>query len=113
MFDLCTEDYLCMPDAKSALRRGKKVVIIPLEEWERYNNEIGICLGNLMIARENIEKMQPVYDEYHEEFDKKHNISIENYINHVVASYNSDEFEAIRDKFEEHYYRQFEDTGER
>lgn len=109
LFDLCTEDYPYMPKVISKWRRGKKVVIIPVDEWNRYNEDIAISMGDLMTAREMIKKMEPVYREFHEEYEQKHNLTFDEYMQQVIVDYDADEFEQVRERFEAEYYKQLEE----
>lgn len=113
LFDLCTEDYPYMPKVVSKWRRGKKVVLISEDEWNRYNEDIAISMGDLMTAREMIAKMEPVYREFHEEYEKKHQVSFDEYMQQMIADYDTEEFEQVRERFEEEYYKQLEDEEER
>lgn len=109
LFDLCTEDYPYMPKVISKWRRGKKVVIIPVDEWNRYNEDIAISMGDLMTAREMIKKMEPVYREFHEEYEQKHNLTFDEYMQQVIVDYDANEFEQVRERFEAEYYKQLEE----
>lgn len=109
LFDLCTEDYPYMPKAISTRKRGRKVVLIPEDEWNRYNEDIAVSMGDLMTAREMIKKMEPVYREFHEEYERKHQIPFDEYVQQIIVDYDTAEFEQVRERFEEEYYKQFED----
>lgn len=109
LFDLCTEDYPYMPKVISKWRRGKKVVIISENEWNRYNEDIATSMGDLMTAREMIAKMEPVYREFHKEYEQKHQISFDEYMQQMIVDYDADEFEQVRERFEDEYYKQLED----
>lgn len=113
LFDLCTEDYPYMPKVISKWRRGKKVVLISENEWNRYNEDIATSMGDLMTAREMIAKMEPIYREFHEEYEQKHQISFDEYMQQMIVDYDADEFEKVRERFEEEYYKQLDDEEER
>ncbi|MFR1834202.1 MAG: hypothetical protein ACLSX5_13755 [Lachnospiraceae bacterium] len=112
LFDLCTEDYPYMPKVISKWRRGKKVVILSENEWNRYNEDIATSMGDLMTAREMIAKMEPVYREFHEEYEQKHKVSFDEYMQQMIVDYDADEFEQVRERFEKEYYKQLEDEEE-
>lgn len=113
LFDLCTEDYPYMPKTISKWRRGKKMVLISENEWNRYNEDIATSMGDLMTAREIIKKMEPVYREFHKQYEQKHQISFDEYMQQMIVDYDADEFEQVRERFEEEYYKQLEDEEER
>lgn len=104
-FDLCLEDYAPPLTIKRTKRKGKSLVVIDAEEWGKYDNWVGECLGDLMTARAIIEQIKPVFNEYREEYEKKHSFNFDNYIKSQVASYDADDFERVRDKFEDEYFK--------
>lgn len=108
LFDLRCDDYIRMPDMKRVKRQGKDFIEIPREEWERYENEVSEALGDLFTARDLIKAMKPVFREYHGEYEEKHNISFDEYTRFIVSEYDTDEFERVRARFEDKYYKQFE-----
>lgn len=113
LFDLCCDDSIHMPDMRETRRQGKDFIEIPREEWERYENEVSEALGDLITARDLIKAMKPVFREYHEEYEQKHNICFDDYISFIVSEYDTDEFERVRERFEEERYQLFEDSEER
>lgn len=108
LFDLCTEDYPYMPKISFARKRGKKVVVMSETDWNRYSDEFSVCLGDLLTAREMVKKMEPVYREFHEAYEQKHNITFDEYMKQVIIDYDTEEFEQVRERFEEEYYKQLE-----
>lgn len=104
-FDICCEDYAPKCRVEHAKRKGKKVAIIDADEWNQFDVWISECLGDLMTAREIIDLMQPVYDEFYGEYQSKHNMSFDDYMTIQLASYDADDFERIRDKFEDEYFK--------
>ena len=107
-FDLRTEDYPYMPKTISKRRRGKKVVIMLEDEWNLYNENVAISMGDLETARELIKKMEPVYREFHEEYERRHNLSFDEYMQQIIVDYNAEEFERVKERFEEEYYNQLQ-----
>lgn len=113
LFNLRCDDYIRMPDRKRVKRQGKDFIEIPREEWERYENEVSEALGDLFTARDLIQAMKPIFREYHEEYEEKHKISLDDYIKFVVSEYDTDEFERVRERFEAERDSLFEDGEER
>ena len=99
--DLCLEDYLLMPKhIKKGTDKGTAIVKIPLEEWNQYNDKIAECLGDLYTIRKILEYMEPVYIEFHAAYEKAHNLSFDEYMKMVITSYDAEEFERVRERFE-------------
>lgn len=111
LFDLCLEDYALLPLHTYGKRRGKQVVTVPLDGWENLLEQYSQVLGDLMIAREIIKKIKPVYDEYQKTYEKEHGFELYEYIKMVNTLYDSDEFERVRDQFEEEYNRQLDENA--
>ena len=107
-FDLRTEDYPYMPKTISKRRRGKKIVIMLEDEWNLYNEYVAVSMGDLETARELIKKMEPVYREFHEEYERRHNLSFDEYMQQIIVDYNAEEFERVKERFEEEYYNQLQ-----
>lgn len=112
-FDLCLEDYAPPLTIERTKRKGKSLVMMDAEEWEKYDNWVGECLGDLMTARAIIEHIKPVFDEYHEAYEEKHSFNFDSYIKSQVASYDAEDFERIRDKFEDEYFKDIDEEPER
>lgn len=108
-FDLRTEDYPYMPKTISKRRRGKKIVIMLEDEWNLYNEYVAVSMGDLETARELIKKMEPVYREFHEEYERRHNLYFDEYMQQIIVDYNAEEFERVKERFEEEYYNQLKD----
>jgi hypothetical protein len=104
-FDIGCEDYAPKCRVERTRRKGKQVAIIDADEWNQFDEWVSECLGDLMTAREVIDLMQPVYDEFYGEYQSKHNINFDDYMAVQLASYDTDEFERIRDRFEDEYDR--------
>ena len=108
-FDLRFEDYLLMPKhIKKGPDKGTEIVKIPLEEWNQYNDKIAECLGDLYTIRKIVEYMEPVYVEFHSEYEKAHNLSFDEYMKMVITSYDADEFERVRERFESDFYKEID-----
>ena len=105
-FDLCLEDYLLMPKhIKKGTDKGTAIVNIPLEEWNQYNDKIAECLGDLYTIRKILEYMEPVYIEFHAAYEKAHNLSFDEYMKMVITSYDAEEFERVRERFENDFFK--------
>lgn len=103
--DLRLEDYLLMPKhIKKGTDKGTKIVKVPLEEWNQYNDKVAECLGDLYTIRKIVEYMEPVYVEFHAAYEKAHNLSFDEYMKTVITSYDADEFERVRERFENDFY---------
>lgn len=111
-FDLENESYPLPLNVKRTKWRWKNVVMIDEEEWDAYEEWVNLCLGDLAQARNAISCLQAVYDEYHDEYEKKHNIKLEELIDMQLVSCEADEFERVRDRFEFGYYRGLIDDEE-
>ena len=108
-FDLRFEDYLLMPKhIKKGTDKGTAIVKIPLEEWNQYNDKIAECLGDLYTIRKILEYMEPVYIEFHAAYEKAHNLSFDEYMKMVITSYDADEFERVRERFESDFYKEID-----
>lgn len=104
--DLCLEDYLLMPKhIKKGTDKGTAIVKIPLEEWNQYNDKIAECLGDLYTIRKILEYMEPVYIEFHAAYEKAHNLSFDEYMKMVITSYDAEEFERVRERFENDFFK--------
>lgn len=104
-FDICCEEYAPRCRVERTRRKGKQVAIIDADEWNQFDEWVSECLGDLTTAREIIDLMQPVYDEFYGEYQRKHNISFDDYLTVQLASYDADDFERVRDKFEDEYFK--------
>ena len=78
------------------------------DEWNLYNENVSISMGDLETARELIKKMEPVYREFHEEYERRHNLSFDEYMQQIIVDYNAEEFERVKERFEEEYYNQLQ-----
>ena len=106
ILDLCLEDYLLMPKhIKKGTDKGTAIVKIPLEEWNQYNDKIAECLGDLYTIRKILEYMEPVYIEFHAAYEKAHNLSFDEYMKMVITSYDAEEFERVRERFENDFFK--------
>ena len=104
--DLCLEDYRLMPKhIKKGTDKGTAIVKIPLEEWNQYNDKIAECLGDLYTIRKILEYMEPVYIEFHAAYEKAHNLSFDEYMKMVITSYDAEEFERVRERFENDFFK--------
>lgn len=104
--DLCLEDYLLMPKhIKKGTDKGTAIVKIPLEEWNQYNDKIAECLGDLYTIRKILEYMEPVYIEFYAAYEKAHNLSFDEYMKMVITSYDAEEFERVRERFENDFFK--------
>lgn len=101
IFDFGMEDYAPLINVRRTKWKRKNVVIIDIAEWETYEQWVNDCLTDLSQARDIIDTMQAVYDEYHGEYEEKHNIKLDNLIQMQLVSCDADEFERVRDKFED------------
>ena len=79
------------------------------DECETYQIQVSEALGDLFEAREIIQTMRPVFDEYVAEYEAKHNISFDEYMNLAAVSYDADEFERVREQFENEYYKEIDE----
>lgn len=109
IFDLGMEDYVPPLEVKRTKWRRKNVAIIDIREWDAYEEWICGCLEDLSQARDMIKAMQSVYDEYHGEYEEKHNIKLDDLICMQITSCDADEFERVRDRFEKEYFRDEDD----
>lgn len=113
LFDLCCEDYILMPRTERIKQNGKDYIKMSKEDWETYTDDVSIALGDLMTARDLIKTMKPVFDEYREEYEKAHDFTFDDYIKMCEVSYDADEFERVRDRFEEEYFKDISDDEAR
>ena len=109
LFDLCLEDYIREPEIVKTKWKGKEVILMSLDEWKTYQTQVSEALGDLFEAREIIQTMRPVFDEYASEYEAKHNISFDEYMNLAAVSYDADEFERVREQFENEYYKEIDE----
>lgn len=111
-FDICCEDYAPRCRVERTKRKGKQVAIIDADEWSQFDEWVSECLGDLTAAREIIDLMQPVYDEFYREYQSQHNINFDDYMAVQLASCDADEFERVRAKFEDEYFKDLDDGQE-
>lgn len=112
-YELCYDDYLYLPDYERTQYKGRKAIIIREKDWADYLEAVSECLGDLLTARELAKSMQSVYDEFHGEYEKRHNFSFDKYMKMQVASYDTEDFEKVRERFENEFYKNKEDDIER
>ena len=74
-------------------------------QWNQYNDKIAECLGDLYTIRKIVEYMEPIYVEFHAAYEKVHNLPFDEYMKMVITSYDSDEFERVRERFENDFYK--------
>lgn len=110
LFQLCLEDYFFLPHTKTEKHKGKNNIIISHDEWQSHLQKLSETLGDLQLARQTIELMEPVYNAYHDLYEQEHIFNLNNYINNIYVSYSAEEFERIKDKFEEKFYKNFDDN---
>ena len=101
-FDLCTEDYAYLSEITKTRYKGKDVVIIPQNSWKLYDDIVNKCFLDLSLARSLIRKMQPVFDEYIDEYTQKHTFDFDDFLRMQQITYTADEFERVRDRFLDH-----------
>lgn len=108
LFDIEIEDYFEPPKPKES-KLYKKSVLITKTEWENLLKQMEYILTDFQQARDIIKIMEPVYREYHIQYEQNHpeqkpevseNDYFDKYIKMVTASYDSDEFERTRELFE-------------
>lgn len=107
-FALCAENYFLLPIVKEKSHKGKYEVITSKEEWGKHLERLAQTFGDLELARETIKIMSPIYQEYREVYEKEHSFSFDDYIRIVNTAYDFEEFERVRDRFEEENYLQIE-----
>lgn len=113
LFDLCLEDYFLLPIITEQKRKGKVYIYMSKSAWTDFLEQISKSLGDLEIAREIIGIMEPVYTEYHKTYEENHSLNFDDYMRASIAAYDADEFEHVRDMFEEEYYKRLNDEEER
>ena len=112
LFDLCCEDYILMPRTEAFRQNGKDYIKMTLNDWKTYTDNVSVALGDLMTARDIIKVMKPIFDEYREEYEKAHDFTFDDYIKMCTVSYDSDEFERVRERFEEEYFKDISEDDE-
>ena len=111
-YELCYDDYLYLPAYERTQHKGMRAIIIQEKDWENYLEAVSECLGDLLTARELVKSMQSVYDEFYREYEKRHNFSFDKYMKMQVASYDTEDFEKVRERFENEFYKNEEDDIE-
>ena len=53
-----------------------------------------------------------VFDEYREEYEKAHDFTFDDYIKMCEVSYDADEFERVKERFEEEYFKDLSEDDE-
>lgn len=81
---------------KRSLYRGKPVVLMEQEAWDNYQSEVKEILQALLYAHKQIEYFKQV--QYQET-----KIPFDDYIKKEVLDYDADDFEKVRDRFDETY----------
>lgn len=99
LFDLEMENYAPLINVKRTKWKRKNVAIIDITEWDAYEQWVNDCLADLSEARDLIKTMQAVYDEYHDDYEKKHNVQLDDLIRMQLVSCDAEEFERVRDKY--------------
>lgn len=107
LFDLCAEGYSLDLDYKEKNIFGKRFIIFDGKSWDRLWKRFTKVSEDLMDAREILEITEPFYKKYHTFHEQ--NIkqeypfaSFDEYIKMVDAEYTSEEFERVREEFEEY-----------
>lgn len=112
LFNICCEDYILMPRTETLREKGKDYIKMPLNDWKTYTDDVSVALGDLMTAREIIKVMKPIFDKYREEYEKAHDFTFDDYIKMCTVSYDSDEFERVKERFEEEYFKDLSEDDE-
>jgi len=113
LFDIRLEDYFLLPQITERRCKGGVCVSMSKEDWNKHLERLTTTIDDLMVARETIQIMEPVYKAYHKQYESEHAFDLDEHINLVNATYNAEEFERVRDMFEEEFYKQFDDEPER
>lgn len=111
LFDMRLEDYFLLPVLTEKKRRGKSYISMPRSAWEEFLEQVCRTLDDLETAREIIGWMEPVYREYHMDYEDSHSFNFDNYVRTATASYDADEFERVRGMFEEAFEKNYDNAG--
>ena len=98
MYDIHLENYAVLPEVHEEVRHKRRYAVIESNDWEMFLDSLERVFFELDIARDIVSKLKRVYDKYKEnEFD------MDTYIQAISTDYDADEFERVKDMFEEEY----------
>lgn len=102
LYDMCLEDYMGTP----ALTEKHGKIVIAKKEWENFMRVYDMGISQIALMREIIDEMKPVYLKYRDTYaeDEANGIDFDAYIKMMLSSYTEDDFERVRDMFEEGLY---------
>ena len=110
LFDMCLEDYVLLPEIKENKRKGQ--IMISKQEWEKFLERIDMGFNELERARQLIGNMEPVYLKYRDEYARSHEFNLDHYAKMVTVDYSAEEFERVRDQFEDEFYKKLNNEEE-
>lgn len=107
LFDMCVEGYEPDITYKEKKFLGNRFIVINGKNWDKIWKYFTKISEDLMDAREILEITEPFYKRYHDlhEQDVRQEYpftSFDEYIKMVDAEYTSEEFERVREEFEEY-----------
>lgn len=109
LYDMHLEDYFLFPEVTEYAKKGKTYISMSKEAWEKHRKDVSHFLDDITLMRELVKMMEPVYREYYADYEAAHDFNFDDYMRMIVTSYDADEFERVRDMFEEDYFKQLDE----
>ncbi len=103
MYDIHLEDYVVLPEVHEEVRHKRRYAVMDGKDWDMFLDSLDKVFFELDIARNIISKLKPVYDKYKDAYMAENDFDMDTYIRAVSTDYDADEFERVKDMFEDEY----------
>lgn len=110
LFDMRLEDYVLLPKTREIKRKSQ--IAMTKSEWEKFLERLDMGFNELEKARKLIRDMEPVYVKYREEYAKSQEFNLDHYAKMVTVAYSAEEFERVRERFDDEFYRNLNNDDE-
>ena len=103
MYDIHLENYAVLPEVHEEVRHKREYAVIESNDWNLFLDSLERVFFELDIARDIVSKLKPVYDKYKDAYMLENDFDMDTYMQAVSTDYDADEFERVKDMFEEEY----------
>ncbi len=103
MYDIHLENYAVLPEVHEEVRHKREYAVIESNDWNLFLDSLERVFFELDIARDIVSKLKPVYDKYKDAYMLENDFDMDTYMQAVSTDYDADEFERVKDMFEEKY----------
>ena len=101
MYDIHLENYAVLPEVHEEVRHKREYAVIESNDWNLFLDSLERVFFELDIARDIVSKLKPVYDKYKDAYMLENDFDMD--MQAVSTDYDADEFERVKDMFEEEY----------